>query len=69
MKDDGQKLKKKFSKRNVQTQDTNRIKIKHVIVGILEEGGFLGDSEVAINEPYNFTAVCKSEKVKAYACN
>lgn len=50
-------------------EEETSLESKKTVVGILEEGGFLGDAQLALGLPYSFQAVCLSEKVKAYACN
>jgi CRP-like cAMP-binding protein len=47
----------------------DKIKIKNLLVGVLEEGSFLGDCELALGLAYAATAVAKSSKVRAYACD
>lgn len=42
---------------------------KRAVIGILEEGAFLGDAQLALGTAYSFQAICISERVRAYACN
>lgn len=53
----------KYSTKNKTTIEDavkEKIKIKSIVVGILEEGGFLGDGEIALDTPYDYSAICKS---------
>ena len=49
--------------------EMDKIKLSHMVVGVVEEGEFIGDCELALELPFRFRAVCKSEKVKAYICD
>lgn len=40
-----------------------------MITGVVEEGAFIGDSELALGQPFEFTGICKSEKVIGYVCD
>ena len=38
-------------------------------MGLLSEGGFLGDMELAMGTPFKFNAVCRTEKAEVYYCD
>jgi hypothetical protein len=48
------------SKDKVEDAIREKIKIKNIVVGVLEEGEFIGDGELAMNIPFHFTAYAKS---------
>ena len=40
-----------------------------MVVGALTDGSYLGDCEIGLNSCYSFSAICTSEKTKAYICD
>lgn len=38
-------------------------------MGLLSEGCFIGDMELALGVPHQFNAICKTEKAEVYFCD
>lgn len=62
------KLKRDLSKDKLALNES-KIKIKNVVIGSLHSGCYLGACQIALRQTYSFTAICTSQKVKAYVCD
>lgn len=40
-----------------------------VFMGLMSEGCFIGDMEFVLGKPFEFNAVCKTEKAELYYCD